>query len=175
MSSCSWRTPDTSPKSRKHSVGSPVPSLPRPHLLVLPRMMRYAVRPDVSRPSSPVAMNASYQLSSGSIHATWRGRVISCIMQAMAQEEADAVAALMAAASGDVRSELEHPPEEEGSPPGAYLSQSVPVYAACHPGSLTGLMSRLALLTACHSEQLASTDICPATVISDSMLRVHGI
>lgn len=38
--------------------------------------------------------------------------------QAMAQEEADAVAALMAAASGDVRSEAEQPPEEEGSPPG---------------------------------------------------------
>lgn len=40
-------------------------------------------------------------------------------LQAMAQEEADAVAALMAAASGDVRSEAEQAPEEEGSPPGA--------------------------------------------------------
>lgn len=40
----------------------------------------------------------------------------------MAQEEADAVAALMAAASGDVRGELEQPPEEDGSPPGARLN-----------------------------------------------------
>ena len=38
-------------------------------------------------------------------------------LQAMAQEEADAVAALMAAASGDVRSEAEQVLGEEGSPP----------------------------------------------------------
>ena len=39
------------------------------------------------------------------------------LLQGMLQEEADAVAALMAAASGDIRSEAALP-EEDGSPPG---------------------------------------------------------
>lgn len=60
-------------------------------------------------------------------------------LQAMAQEEADAVAALMAAASGDVRSEPEQPPEEEGSPPGKKRlnSPSVrPLMISLHGGHL---------------------------------------
>ena len=69
-----------------------------------------------------------------------------CIVQAMAQEEADAVAALMAAASGDVRSELEQPPEEEGSPPGALLIQPLSVKSGCYIREPACLSPRLGLL-----------------------------
>jgi len=62
-----------------------------------------------------------------------------CHSQAMAQEEADAVAALMAAASGDVRSEAEQPPEEEGSPPGMLLTFcGQPFFMFCLTTSLAG-------------------------------------
>ena len=60
-------------------------------------------------------------------------------LQAMAQEEADAVAALMAAASGDVRNEPEQPPEEEGSPPGRrrlILPPVRPLVICLHEGYL---------------------------------------
>ena len=107
------------------------------------------------------------------LECTW------CHSQAMAQEEADAVAALMAAASGDVRSEAEQPPEEEGSPPGMLFTFcGQPFLMLCLTISLAGNRSTFMgnVQAVFQGASFLQDGCCMATMhvaFSVGLIRVH--